>query len=351
MKVSVIMPCYRVEGYIRRAIDSVLEQTMADFELILVDDGSPDRSGEICDDYARRDGRLRVIHQENRGASAARNAAIDIARGEYLFFCDADDWMEPDMLETLVSLAEETHAQLAVCGFTIDTDTNHDTLRQTIVAPDAFYPTKEAFRAAAAGLFDNNLLYSPWNKLFPAARVRAIGLRFPDTFWDDFPFNLGYLRDVESVAVSSRALYHFTRSRVESETARYVPAMYEKREEEDGWMRDLYAYWGVDAHEFLARRYAERLVGCVENLTNPQCTLSRPEKLASIRAMLNTPRAREALSLARPQTALLRAMFLPLRKRRVYWTYMQSEVITFTKSHASHLFATLKAARGKARTA
>ena len=351
MKVSVIVPCYRVEGYIHRAVDSILAQTMADFELLLVDDGSPDRSGAICDEYARKDSRVRVIHQENQGAPAARNAAIEVAGGEYLFFCDADDWMEPDMLEVLVDLIARTGAQLAVSGFTIDTDTDHDILRQTLSAPDAFYPTKEDFRQAAAALFDNNLLYTPWNKLFPARRIREIGLRFPDTFWDDFPFNLGYLRDVESVAVTSRALYHFTRSRVESETARYVPAMYEKREEEDGWMRELYAYWGVEAGEFLARRYAERLVGCVENLTNPQCALSRPEKLAAIRKMLDSPRAREALSLARPRTALLRAMFLPLRKRRVYWTYLQSEVITFTKSHASHLFATLKAARGKARTA
>lgn len=353
MLVSVIMPVYRVESYLPRAIESVLKQTFADFELILVDDGSPDRSGAICDEYAKKDARIRVLHQENRGAPAARNAAIAISGGVYRYFCDADDYLEPDLLETLVSLAQETKAELVVCGFTIDTDSPSGMHRQTICAPDAFYSGKASFRAGATALFDANLLYTPWNKLFRAQRMDELNIRFPATFWDDFPFNLSYLRDVSSVAVTDRVLYHFTRSRAESETAKYVPQMYEKREEEDGWMRELYAYWGLHGKketEFLARRYAERLVGCIENLTNPQCTLTGREKKASIRAMLNTPRAKEALALARPASPLLKVMFLPLRLRCTGWTWLQSRFISFVKTRFSGLFALLKANRGKAKS-
>jgi len=354
MLVSVIMPIYKVESFLPRAIESVLGQTLSDFELILVDDGSPDRSGDICDEYAKKDGRVRVIHQQNQGAPAARNNAMAISRGKYRFFCDADDWMEPDLLEKMTAEAERTQAELVVCGFSIDTDSRTGSFHQEHSAPAAHYTTAQAFRENAAPLFDNNLLYTPWNKLFLASRMDRLNIRFPGTFWDDFPFNLSYIRDVQSVAVIPGVYYHFTRSRAESETAKYVPQMYEKREEEDKWMREIYAYWqleGEKEREFLARRYAERLVGCIENLTNPHCTLSTREKLASIRKMLNAPRAKEALSLARPASAMLKLMFLPLKMRWAHWAYAQSLVITLVKTRFTKLFALLKASRGKAEKA
>ncbi|MBQ4086189.1 MAG: glycosyltransferase family 2 protein [Clostridia bacterium] len=351
MLVSVIMPVYRVEAFLPRAIESVLNQTLREFELILVDDGSPDKSGAICDEYAKKDARVRVIHQANAGAPAARNAAMEISCGKYRFFCDSDDWMEPDMLEKMTALAEQTQAELTVCGFTIDTDSASGMHRQIISAPDALYETAQDFRKNAAALFDNNLLYTPWNKLFLSERMDRLNIRFPSTFWDDFPFNLSYLHTVQRVAVTSGVYYHFTRSRAESETAKYVPQMYEKREEEDKWMRELYADWGLTGEkemEFLARRYAERLVGCIENLTNPKCELRFCEKMRQIRRMLNAPRAKEALSLARPEGAMLRLMFLPLKRRWALWAWAQSMVISFVKTHLGGLFARLKASRGKA---
>ena len=90
-ELSIIVPVYKVEPYLPKCIDSILAQTFSDFELILIDDGSPDRCGEICDEYAARDDRVVVIHRENRGVSAARNAGLDAARGEYIGFVDSDD--------------------------------------------------------------------------------------------------------------------------------------------------------------------------------------------------------------------------------------------------------------------
>ena len=94
---SVIIPVYKVEQYLCRCIDSVLAQTYTDLEIILVDDGSPDGSGAICDEYAAKDSRIKVIHQKNAGVSAARNAGMDLASGEYLAFIDSDDFIEPEM--------------------------------------------------------------------------------------------------------------------------------------------------------------------------------------------------------------------------------------------------------------
>ncbi|MBQ9632193.1 MAG: glycosyltransferase family 2 protein, partial [Lachnospiraceae bacterium] len=192
--ISVIVPVYKVEDYIGRAIDSVLAQTFRDWEMYLVDDGSPDGSGAICDDYAAVDSRIHVIHQENGGAPAARNAAIPLAKGRYLYFMDADDWCEPEMLADMYDLASRFDAQYLVCGYFIDTyygDGTEDFVRLP-VAPeeDAYFETASAFRSRAHRYFDRNLLYTPWNKLYRADVIRENGIRFPKTQWDDFPFNL-----------------------------------------------------------------------------------------------------------------------------------------------------------------
>lgn len=102
-ELSIIVPVYKVENYLSKCVDSILAQTFTDYELILIDDGSPDRCGEICDEYASKDNRIRVIHQENKGVSAARNAGLDIAAGTYIGFVDSDDWIEPEMYEKMMA--------------------------------------------------------------------------------------------------------------------------------------------------------------------------------------------------------------------------------------------------------
>ena len=96
MLVSVIVPVYKAEKWLHRCVDSILAQTMTDFELLLIDDGSPDKSGEICDEYAAKDNHIRVFHKENGGGSSVRNLGLDNAQGEWISFIDADDWVEKD---------------------------------------------------------------------------------------------------------------------------------------------------------------------------------------------------------------------------------------------------------------
>ena len=110
--VSVIIPVYNVEKYLAECVDSVLCQTYTDYEVILVDDGATDSSGQICDDYARKDPRIRVIHQPNGGLSAARNTGLNAARGEYIYFLDSDDYITSDALEYMVATAEQAQADV-----------------------------------------------------------------------------------------------------------------------------------------------------------------------------------------------------------------------------------------------
>lgn len=116
-KISVIVPVYNVEKYLNRCVDSILNQTFEDFELILVDDGSPDNCSNICDEYAQKDNRVKVIHKKNGGLSDARNAGIDCAIGEWLSFIDSDDWVENNFLETLYSSAEKYQAEIVIVNF------------------------------------------------------------------------------------------------------------------------------------------------------------------------------------------------------------------------------------------
>jgi glycosyltransferase involved in cell wall biosynthesis len=120
--ISVIVPVYKAEKYIESCVRSILAQTYGDFELILVEDGSPDRSGEICDALAETDTRIRVIHKENGGAATARNAGLDAAKGEYIAFIDGDDCVHPKYLEFLLSLQQETGADFSMCYYDFFTE-------------------------------------------------------------------------------------------------------------------------------------------------------------------------------------------------------------------------------------
>lgn len=127
--ISVIVPVYNVESYLARCVASIRAQTYQNLEIILVDDGSKDASGDLCEAFAREDFRIRVIHKENGGLSSARNAGIDIAKGEYFSFVDSDDWIEEDTLEVLLATALEEKVQLVCCGrYDVNSETGERTL-------------------------------------------------------------------------------------------------------------------------------------------------------------------------------------------------------------------------------
>lgn len=116
-KISVIVPIYKVENYLNRCVESIRKQTYRNLEIILVDDGSPDACGEMCDRYAQEDSRIRVIHKENGGLSDARNAGIEVATGEYIAFVDSDDWIDDKMYEVLYSTLLKYNADIAECSY------------------------------------------------------------------------------------------------------------------------------------------------------------------------------------------------------------------------------------------
>lgn len=121
-KVSIIVPVYKVEAYLQRCVESLVRQTYPHVEIILVDDGSPDRSGELCDVFAKEDSRIVVVHQENQGVSAARNRGLDAMTGDWVCFCDGDDWFELDFVEHMLKCAQEENADYIICNYQIVSD-------------------------------------------------------------------------------------------------------------------------------------------------------------------------------------------------------------------------------------
>lgn len=200
--ISVIVPVYKVEKYLDMCVASVLAQSYEKLELILVDDGSPDGSGVICDAWAAKDSRVKVIHKENGGGGQARNVGLDAAKGELIAFVDSDDYIAPDMLAYLYGLLQQG-ADIAECGYV-------DTPDDNAVFPEAegevtFFTAEEALQG---NIYDNVFRQLIWNKLY---RREMIGdIRFPvGTKIDDEFFTYKVLGNAEKLARSEKICYAY----------------------------------------------------------------------------------------------------------------------------------------------
>lgn len=209
-EVSVIVPVYKAEPYLQQCVDSVLAQTFADFELILVDDGSPDNCGAICDTYAARDGRVRVIHKENRGPSAARNAGLEIARGKYIYFCDSDDYVEKELLADAVQ-AMDGYDMVVFNRDNVDGDSGCVTAAKKF--PElirVFNHRKETARFLARDYFTHIIGYTVWLRLFRREIIEKNHLRFPEglSFAEDQGFVACYLIHAAAIRTIPGVYYH-----------------------------------------------------------------------------------------------------------------------------------------------
>ncbi len=193
---SIIVPVYKVEEYIDKCVMSILNQTFSDFELILVDDGSPDRCPQICDEYAERDERITVIHKPNGGVSSARNEALKIAKGKYIWFVDSDDYVEENSLEILSDYIHNTPADLYVFehGFFEKYEvTDFDSL-----LCDHYYKYHFGFE--------------PWNKVYKRSLITDNNMFFDtqEKVGEDLLFNINYYTKMKACLFINEKLYHYT---------------------------------------------------------------------------------------------------------------------------------------------
>lgn len=212
--ISIIVPVYNVESYLPDCINSIQKSTYKNFQLILVDDGSTDSSGAICDCYAASDSRIQVIHTPNRGVSAARNLGLDVANGEYIMFVDSDDWISPETLEEMISLLENASANMAICGFQIVNDIadsgnvqNYRFGNQVLLADDLVKSQTSA---------DAWIYTSVWAKLYTRKVFDTI--RFPEGYiYEDSAVWHRILGVCQTVALTDHVFYSY-RKRFDSIT-------------------------------------------------------------------------------------------------------------------------------------
>ena len=205
-KVSVIIPVYKTEPYLRKCVDSVVNQTYRNLEIILVDDGSPDGCGAICDEYASKDDRVKAIHQENGGASRARNAGLDVATGDYVGFVDSDDWIEPDMYELLLNNALAYQAEISMCGETMyegETESNGSPTNGETVVLDRITALKLTADGGSMGMI--------WNKIFCRSVIEDV--RFDPNYpcSEDLLFTYQAARKATRMVRSEKRAYNYVK--------------------------------------------------------------------------------------------------------------------------------------------
>ena len=206
-KLSIIVPVYKVEKYIHKCVDSILTQTFTDFELILVDDGSPDNSGIICDEYEVLDNRIKVIHKKNGGLSSARNAGLDVAKGDYIAFIDSDDYITADMFETMLDVAIKNNADMVKCGFKEFNEKG--TITKTVgFEKQEVLDNDETFGALMDLYFDSVLYKIACNAIY--VRGIALKVRFPEGLINEDNYSAGmYLFYAKRIVTINKEFYYY----------------------------------------------------------------------------------------------------------------------------------------------
>ncbi len=265
--ISIIIPVYKAEPYLGKCMDSVLNQTYRNLEIILVDDGSPDRSGELCDRYAQKDPRVRVIHKKNGGAADARNHGLDTARGDYIAFVDSDDWIELDMYECLLSELQANHAKLCVCG-RYDV-VNGEKLIGLGPKRNACLGEKEAFRAL---LREEELDSSPCDKLYDRSIFSE--LRFPvGVINEDAAIIHQIVANAGGVCLLNKRAYCYNHHAGSVTTTGFSEknlVMKKHAENTVDYITSKYSDLSEEAQAYLAKRYIELCVYIVRADRNTQ---------------------------------------------------------------------------------
>lgn len=282
-KISIIIPVYNVEKYLPECIESIIAQDFPDFECLLVDDGSTDGSGALCDIYAARDSRFRVFHQQNQGVSAARNRGIAEALGEWISFVDSDDWLDCSYLSNLLSVSI---GDWTISGYKI-----HNPNRVVDLKPDKqiSFSVNSSSDRIIAHLLENYAFYGPYSKLFKKSIIKLKGIEFNEaiSFGEDLCFNFDYFLNVKTISCICKSNYHY---RILSNTL-------STKNYSNKWELD-YSQWKHMVHTFttlglfsnkVKEKLYNRLYGIIERniFDEMHSNMSFKHKLKRIRAMLS----------------------------------------------------------------
>lgn len=280
-QISVIVPIYKVEAYLDKCVQSIVDQTYTDLEIILVDDGSPDRCGDMCEAWAKKDSRIKVIHKENGGLSDARNAGLMIASGSLVSFIDSDDWIKPEFLQTLYDAMQCQNAQIAECAIHL-VDEAGNILHSRGPAQTQLIGKMEALRRL---ILEDGVYQTVWNKLYRRDVIEGVlfekGKYNEDDFWTYQIFDR-----IERLALVERPLYNYLQRGGSIMGAGYNPRRLDGLEARFCRMEYLQKY-----EELGNLTQQQLMLDCLWHLQSVLRDLQGQEKKAAVSTILNMKKA------------------------------------------------------------
>lgn len=301
--ISIIVPVYKVEKTLHYCIESILQQTYKNFEVILIDDGSPDKSGEICDKYAEKDERIKVIHKENEGVSSARNTGFDNAKGEYIVCVDSDDYVNESYLQDFIDVLEQhPDVQMLWCGFSIVKDYNRGIIQN--VKYDESGVIVESNRSEIMTLHQKWLDASPCTKLYLKKIIDDNNLRMDESLslGEDLLFNFSYIDCCNSRKIyhTNKCTYYYIRTEEESLVNKFRPNMFEIYKRINDEILRYITKWGIDEEQmglfynsvYFSYEY------CLKNTFHKNNTASKKEKYALNRKIIQSKRFKTSIKKA-----------------------------------------------------
>lgn len=344
--VSIIIPIYNCQLFLKRIIDSILNQTYKNFELILIDDGSTDNSRKILEDLKNRDERINVIYKNNTGVSDTRNVGIEIAKGEYITFFDADDYVEKTFLEDVINIYKIYDVDLVVTGFFSEIEGKNTNGNDKINMRTKLYESFNQIKLDFVKMWDRQMLYNVWNKLYLKSIIDKYNIKFPKYNWgEDVEFNRNYLLHINTIYITENCYYHYIRERIGAVTNRYNEKMFDIRKNEFFEFNNYFDKFGLTKNEYLEfsyRRYLERTLGCVENYFSKSCNLDFIEKYNKIKAIVKDEITRQALKKAKLTSKKTKVMVIPYKLHLVLCTMLMGKILSIIKFRFPKIFNKLK---------
>ncbi len=344
-KISVIIPIYNCEKYLNRLIDSILSQSYANFELILINDGSKDNSGEIIKKY--QDKRIKILDKENTGVSDSRNKGLEIATGELICFLDSDDYISSNYFETIISYFEK-YPKIELLNFGFYSETENDKLERInydiISYKEKYYENKEEIKKDFVELWDNTMLYNIWNKVFLNRIIKENSIEFSSHNWgEDVIFNRIYLRCIKNLYNSKQAFYHYVREREGALTKNYKENLFDIRKKEYYEFNAYFKIWDIKEEEYIefsSRRFIERILGCIENIYCQDTTFKKRYK--EIKKIVKDDLTRETLKVAKPKSKKTKITLIPIKLKSVLLTMLMGKIFHYIKVKHPSTFNKLK---------
>lgn len=301
MKISIIVPVYNCEKYIKKCIESIIAQTYKDWELILIDDGSKDDSLRICEQYSKKDQRIIVLTQKNKGAGPARNYGIDKSTGEYIMFCDSDDFLPNNAIEKFAELALEEKWDLIISGYNEFKYASNENIKfcGENIAMDKEILSKEEARKFYIILHEKCLNQAPWAKLYKSKIIKENKVYFGDfRRCQDTVFNINYYEYVNKIKIINDKLYNYQTPEGNTYIFKFPSNMVDIRKEIDHLISDKLRSWGVynkKVYSYLNKILVTDILICIRLNYLNNWNFTKIEQHEYIDRLLNDEKVKEVL--------------------------------------------------------